>query len=364
MTHGELFAGISGFGVGFERAGIKARWHVEIDPFCRSVLRHHYPDSALFADVCEVGSHNLSSVDVISFGSPCQDLSMAGRRAGLAGERSGLFYEAIRIVAECEPTFAVWENVPGAFSSNAGRDFAAVLGAFRDIGARDIAWRVVDAQYAGVAQRRRRVFVVADFGGERAAQILFEPECRSGDSPPSRGEGARAASALTRGANTAGRRQEDGDNIVPEVSLCLKAQSNDKQDPTHQTYVAVSTNQRGEGRLREVHGSLAASRSAKQFDGVMAFGYQGRDDLGHALRSEPSRADKPSSSTYVAHSGVRRLTPTECERLQGFPDGWTAVDGAADSPRYRALGNAVCVNVAAWLGKRIMAAHRDARTDG
>ena len=163
LTHGELFAGISGFGQGFARVGIKTVWHVEIDDKCRVILGHHYPDTLLLDDVKECGKHNLPPVDVISFGTPCQDLSVAGKRKGLKGERSGLFFEGIRIVDELQPAFAVWENVPGAFSSNSGRDFASVLAAFRECGARDIAWRVLDAQYFGVAQRRRRVFVVADF---------------------------------------------------------------------------------------------------------------------------------------------------------------------------------------------------------
>src|SRR5690606_1758225 len=120
---------------------------------------------------------------VITFGSPCQDLSVAGKRAGLDGERSSMFFEALRVFREMReatnggsPALVVWENVPGAFSSNGGRDFAYVLAGLAELGAVDIAWRVLDAQYFGVAQRRRRVFVIADFGGERAAEILFERE--------------------------------------------------------------------------------------------------------------------------------------------------------------------------------------------
>ena len=176
LTHGELFAGISGFGLGAQQADIKTLWAVEIDVACRKVLKRHYPNIIILEDVMKCGAHNLPPVDIISFGSPCQDMSVAGKRTGLKGARSNLFYEAIRICYELKPTFAVWENVPGALSSNAGRDFASVLASFRDIGARDIAWTVLDAQYFGVAQRRRRVFLVADFRAERAAQILFESE--------------------------------------------------------------------------------------------------------------------------------------------------------------------------------------------
>jgi len=205
LTHGELFAGISGFGLGFARAGIKTLWHVEIDKNCQKVLRHHYPGALLLDDVTECGAHNLPSVDVISFGTPCQDLSIAGKREGLKGERSGLFFEGIRIVDELKPTFAVWENVPGAFSSNAGRDFAAVLSAFRECGACDIAWRVLDAQYFGVAQRRRRVFIVADFRGERTGEILFEPSRCAWNPAESRKTGQGVARTVAPSLAASGR---------------------------------------------------------------------------------------------------------------------------------------------------------------
>jgi len=185
LTHGGLFFGIGTFSMGFQEAGIRMVWAVENDPKCQSVTRRHWPGIPIHDDVKTVGAHNLQPVDIISFGSPCQDLSIAGKRKGLAGERSGLFHEAIRIVDELKPTVAMWENVCGALSSHAGRDFAAVLAAFRELGARDIAWRVLDSQYRRVAQRRRRIILVADFGGERAGEILFEPD-RVSWHPPTR----------------------------------------------------------------------------------------------------------------------------------------------------------------------------------
>lgn len=190
-TIGSLFAGIGGFDLGFERAGFKTTWACEIDQKAQAVLRLRFPDAKLHDDVCQIGAHNLKPVDVVTFGSPCQDLSVAGKRAGLAGERSGLFHEAVRIIRELrerhgKPDFAIWENVPGAFSSNQGRDFAAVLQALADIGATDLAWRVVDSRFFGVAQRRRRVFLVADFGGERAEQVLALAQGVRGYSPQGR----------------------------------------------------------------------------------------------------------------------------------------------------------------------------------
>jgi len=190
-TIGSLFAGIGGFDLGFERAGFKTSWAVEIDQKAQAVLRLRFPDAELHDDVTQVGANCLGPVDVVTFGSPCQDLSVAGKRAGLAGGRSGLFHESARIIRELrakygKPDFAVWENVPGAFSSNGGRDFAVVIQTMVDLGARDVAWRVLDSRFFGVAQRRRRVFLVADFGGERAEQVLALSEGVRGYSPKSR----------------------------------------------------------------------------------------------------------------------------------------------------------------------------------
>ena len=200
-TIGSLFAGIGGFDLGFERAGFTTTWACEIDPKAQSVLRLRFPNAKLHDDVCAVGAHNLEPVDVVTFGSPCQDLSVAGKRAGLAGDRSGLFHEAVRVIRELrnahgKPDFAIWENVPGAFSSNGGRDFAAVIDALVNIGARDVAWRVLDSRFFGVAQRRRRVFLVADFGGERAEQVLALTEGVRGYSP----KGRQAREGAPRGA--------------------------------------------------------------------------------------------------------------------------------------------------------------------
>ena len=176
MTHGSIFTGIGGFELGFEEAGFKSVWQCEKDKHCLKLLERRFPDTIRFDNVMTMRGEDAEQVDVITFGSPCQDLSLAGQRKGMAGERSGLFFEAIRVIGERRPSFAVWENVPGALSSNNGRDFYEVLNAFRGVGAIDVCWRILDAQHWGVAQRRRRLFIVADFRGERAGEILFESE--------------------------------------------------------------------------------------------------------------------------------------------------------------------------------------------
>ncbi len=207
LTFVSLFAGIGGFDLGFERAGMKAIAQVECDMNCRTILGLHWPDVELHDDVREYIPSPVP--DVLCGGFPCQDLSVAGKRAGLAGERSGLFHEFARILAEVTPEWFVLENVPGLLSSNGGRDMGTVLGTLGQLGY-GYAWRVLDAQYDGLAQRRKRVFIIGCAGGDarRAAEVLFEPESLRGDPPPSREAGARTAEAVAqrvdRGVNSEG----------------------------------------------------------------------------------------------------------------------------------------------------------------
>lgn len=203
LTLGSLFDGIGGFPLAAQRCGIKTLWASEIEPACIEITKRHFPKMEHLGDITQIDGGKIPPVDIISFGSPCQDLSSAGKQKGLSGERSGLFLDAIRIIYEMRratngryPTFVVWENVSGAFSSNKGKDFRIVLekitnadipmpvsgkwataGMVRGCrGGANAAWRLLDSQYWGVPQRRKRIFLVGDFRAERAPQILFELE--------------------------------------------------------------------------------------------------------------------------------------------------------------------------------------------
>jgi DNA (cytosine-5)-methyltransferase 1 len=220
ITLGSLFDGIGGFPLSASRHGIETLWASEIEPFPIRVTKERLPNMKHLGDITKINGAEIEPVDIITFGSPCQDLSVAGKRVGLAGERSGLFMEAVRIIKEMRntydganepirPRFAVWENVLGAFSSNKGEDFRAVLEEIAKIADEtviipkppknkwyysgtimgngySIAWRVLDAQYWGVPQRRRRIFLVADFGGQSAPEILFKREGNKRDIKESR----------------------------------------------------------------------------------------------------------------------------------------------------------------------------------
>lgn len=219
LTLGSLFDGIGGFPFAGEIAGIKPVWAAEVEPMCTAVTKYRFPDMLHFGDVSKLNGADLPPVDIITFGSPCQDLSVAGQRKGLKhkkngdGEttRSGLFYDAVRIIYEMReatngryPTFIVWENVPGAFTSHSGRDFRAVL---EEITQTDIpmpgskrwanagvvrserihaAWRVLDGQYWGVPQRRKRIFLVGSFGTDCAEKISFNRDSVRGYLTPCR----------------------------------------------------------------------------------------------------------------------------------------------------------------------------------
>ena len=426
LTHVDLFAGVGGFALGFERAGIQTLAHVERDEKCQGVLRRHWPGHILIEDVREAGAGNLPAADIITFGSPCQDLSMAGKRKGLSGERSGLFFEAARIIRELGPRYAVWENVPGALSSHNGRDFQSVLtellgtdvpmprsgrwataGMVRT-GQKEIAWRVLDAQYFGVAQRRRRIFLVFCPRGDSASQVLFEregvrwdpparPKARQGYSPVA-GTLAASGGGMERPAGncneldicvpiagtvsakwakgTGGPAGDECYNLVAYPINTMAATRPESAEQNRQTFgigadgdpmftlqeahsraVAYVANwQSGGGKMDD---EVAASlRAEAEFNYQFAWYVQGGQAMGiDGDASAKLRAQDHGRPPLV---GVRRLTPTECERLQGFPDGWTAftADGKpqSDSTRYKQMGNAVCVAVAEWLGRRIVEA--------
>jgi len=424
LTFGDLFSGIGGGVLGLQRAGMVCRWAVEIDPACRQVLAGQFPGLPLHEDVRDVGVHNLAPVDVIFFGSPCQGLSLAGKQKGFADARSGLFFEAIRVINELRPALGVWENVPGALSSNAGRDFHEALMALADSGARDLGWAVLNAQYFGVAQRRRRVFTVADFRAERAGEILFDPEgvrwhpaaCReAGPITPAltaRGAGVSrtgnerteveflVCGALTTGVcrpddnkaqaghvvvcntegiagtmcakwakGTGGPSGDEFQNLV--VTHALTARHDSSEDGTGRGLPLVfqprfARNGRGEPDSIVPCLTAQAGESGKGDAAPVLLAFSGKDDgrdvdeLAPTLRAmnhDEGHANGGGQVAIAEADGVgfivRRLTPLECERLQGFPDGWT--EGQSDAKRYHQLGNAVCVNVMEWIGQRIVA---------
>lgn len=296
LTVASFFAGIGGFDLGFEKAGLRVVWQSEIDEFCRTILRQRWPNVELAGDIREVTPGSIPEADVWTGGFPCQDVSLArmGPRKGLRGAKSGLFFEFADLIERRTPRVVVIENVPGLRSSHGGRDFETVIRTLAEIGY-GVGWRVLNSRYFGVPQSRQRVFIVGVYRDPGAAgRILFESECGERDNPTRRQDGTRAPSPF-------------------------KAVLGDP-----------------------LKGPLVKG-------------------IAHCVYAESARHTGTDwSRNYVSYPDgrVRRLVPVEVERLQGFPDGWTLPDGAnqdvkLDSARYRAVGNAVTVNVAEWLGNRI-----------
>ena len=231
LTVGSLFSGIGGFDLGFERAGWRVIWQVENNPFRQKILKRHWPDVELRNDI-RTNTDGLERPDLICGGFPCQDLSVAGNRRGLLGERSALWYEYLRMVRTLRPTWVVIENVPGLLSSHKGKDFEIIVNGLAQCGY-GVAWRVLDSQYFGVAQRRRRVYIVGHLGAECPLEILFEPESGEGPTPAGRAAGAQIASTLGGGAPFRGWRVDfdrSGAFIPVARTLHVRGNKNDTPD--------------------------------------------------------------------------------------------------------------------------------------
>lgn len=337
-----LFSGIGGFDHGFERAGMEVVSMCEIDRHAQSVLHRHFPNATLHTDVREV-HYERNAIDLICGGFPCQDLSVAGKRRGLDGERSGLWFEFARIIDEVEPKWVVIENVPGLFSSAGGRDFAVIIQwlAQRGYGVR---WRVLDSQGFGLAQRRKRVFIVGSFGTPHGCTLLLEPESVQRHPTSSGKEGQGDTGAVAKCITAGGQRYDwETETMIP-----FEIQGNivDRQRGGANG-VGIS-----QSNISYTLTSMDRHAVAHQVLWESSHGYDPARVSSNQDITPTLSAKMGTGGNNVPLIGVRRLTPTECERLQGFPVNWTA--GQADSHRYKQLGNAVSVPVAQWIGERIM----------
>ena len=376
ITMGSLFSGSGGFELAGSIFGIRPIWASEIEPFPILVTTKNFPEMKHLGDINKLNGADLEPVTIIAGGSPCQDMSIAGKREGLDGSRSNLFREQIRIIKEMResdraagrtgtqirPRYMVWENVPGAFSSNKGKDFQAVLQEIVSITDEEsnvplppkgkwqtagcimgdhftIAWRVLDAQYWGVPQRRKRIYLVADFGGNTAPKILFEREGLSGNFTESREAWQRTAGDIKTGTHKTGTDDVECYDISDRRRVADKSATLS----THNTQTLFdpipiadkATRYKGGGDTRNNDGSAnglgigepgapANTLTAADRHGVACFAQQA---IGEYEESEKAsclkrRDYKDSTDLILWEYIIRRLTPLECCRLQGFPDNW------------------------------------------
>ena len=419
-----MCSGIEAATVAWHPLGWEAAGFAEIEAFPAAVLAHHYPAVRNYGDMTKHKEWDLGAIDLLVGGTPCQSFSVAGLRKGLDDPRGNLMLTYLAIADQHRPRWLVWENVPGVLSSNGGKDFGTFLGALAELGY-GFAYRVLDAQYFGVAQRRRRVFVVGYLGDWRpAAAVLFEPESLRGDTAPSREAGQTVAGTFKARANSGGwnsdvdlaagnymqpvaaRMVAFGEYVDDGTASAMKARDykdatdlvaqpipinsmNAMRSPHADASTGCGVGDEGEAMFTLTKGNHHAVAQP------MAFAQNTRDEVRWvngdgqivgALAAEagmkqtsyvaqqiaptltasndPSRSPQSTEITnqvaavHAASMAVRRLTPVECERLQGFPDNytnipWRKADQSPDGPRYKALGNSMAVPVMHWIGRRI-----------
>lgn len=436
MIYGSVCSGIEAATVAWHPLGWKPAFFSEIEPAPRAVLSHHYPEVPLHGDFTTIGADDYGPIDILVGGTPCQSFSIAGLRGGLDDDRGNLALEFLRLAERKSPKWLVWENVPGVLSSNGGRDFGSILGGLVELGY-GFAYRVLDAQFFGVAQRRRRVFVVGCLGDWRgAAAVLFERHSLSGHPAPRRETGEVAPTIPSRSTAGGGlgtdfdcdcdviqwpadvaptlnaafgskHGLEDqhirGGQECSSVAQCLTTGTGQRYDPETETLIPmrgggfdVAHSLRGEGFDASEDGTgrgtplVAVPFDTTQITSAANFSNPQPGDPCHPLAAgahapavafsimpmnsgkdykaretdiaQPIMAGGPvggnQGGDYVRQaSAVRRLTPRECERLQGFPDDYSLVPYRgrmmADGPRYKALGNSMAVPVMHWIGQRI-----------
>jgi DNA (cytosine-5)-methyltransferase 1 len=465
LVYGSVCSGIEAASVAWHPLGWRAAFLSEIEPFPRAALAHHYPDVPLHGDFTTIEAGQYEPIDLLVGGTPCQSFSVAGLRGGLADDRGNLALQFLRLADRLRPRWVVWENVPGVLSSNDGRDFGSILGGLAELGY-GWAYRVLDAQFFGIPQRRRRVFVVGCLGDwRRAVAVLFERHSLSGHPAPRR-EAGQAAPTIPSRSTAGGGLGTDFDcdgGYQPSVAGALGTEvpgSRQRADASDNLLVARVLHVSGDQANSEVNMDLAGTLNCTEVHGVV-YGWNGDEtpkwgrEVSPTLRAEqggeglgvaipfdttqitsdknysrpraggtchprPAGAHPPAiaftckdhgadagdvaptlrgmghdashpngggqlavafnwqsggdcrqnptverTDTLGAHQtppvfggmAVRRLTPRECERLQGFPDDYTLIPyrgkPAADGPRYKALGNSMAVPVMAWIGRRI-----------
>jgi DNA (cytosine-5)-methyltransferase 1 len=401
MKYLSLCSGIEAATVAWHPLGWEAVAYSEIERFPSEVLAHHYPNTPNLGDMTKFKEWtNVSNVDLLVGGTPCQSFSVAGLRKGLDDPRGNLMLTNLAIAKQYRPNWLVWENVPGVLSSNGGRDFGSFLGGLAECGY-GFAYRVLDAQFFGVAQRRRRVFVVGYLGDWRAAAaVLFERHSLQGHPAPSRekrqgvaasaGAGASSSSAITARMVAFGEYSDDGtasamkardykdatdlvaigafgkdvsDTVTSKFSKGAELLQQGAQNGGNCVLQPVYEMHGQDSRVREL-GETCTTVTSKWGTGGGNVPVALQPTIIHGTQ-DPCVSDiafaqgrnNGGENVMVQAMAVRRLTPTECERLQGFPDSYTDIKSKGkptpDGPRYKALGNSMAVPVMAWIGQRI-----------
>lgn len=363
MRYIDLFSGIGGFALGLRQAGIEfeEHWFSEIDKNAINIYKKHFPNAKELGDVRAIRDFFGIKADIITFGFPCQDLSVAGKRRGLAGDRSGLFFEAMRIIRELKPQYFIFENVKGLLTNNGGADYVRCLREIADIGLYECEWQLVNTSWV-LPQNRERVYFVGRLGGQSGAKIF--PLFSGGEKAD--GLQGQYTNTITSEGYTKNRQASyviEGQQFQ-KVRQINRTEKNHQQDRVYSPEgICPALNTVGGGNLEPkiVCPVLTPDRIVKRQNGRRmkengepSFTLTAQDKhgvlTGHIFKDY-------ETGEYFYDPLIRKLTPLECERLQGFPDGWTeyGADGRkmSDSARYKALGNAVTVNFPRMIGEKL-----------
>ncbi|MAH46976.1 DNA (cytosine-5-)-methyltransferase [Candidatus Pacearchaeota archaeon] len=361
----DLFSGIGGFHKGFEQAGFEFEWvgHSDIDKYANAVYQYNFPKAKELGSVKSIRSERLPQIDIITFGSPCQDFSIAGKRLGMGGSRSSLIGEAIRLISECRPRFFIWENVKGTFSSNDGEDFWAIIKAFTDIGGYRLEWQLCNTKWF-LPQNRERIYLVGHLGGGSGSKIFPIGESNK-QINELQGQFTNTLTARYEGQGN-GSYIIEGEQYEQRGIICLnkpKYAENGGYEMGNRVYsykgLMPTLQSQGCNDIKVKLDDKSVSKSGIQVirkgkSGKVKQGYSqtgtilGDKGIMTTLDSSANRLIQTNTTTGM----IRRLTPKECERLQGFPDNWTN-NGQSDTQRYKQLGNAVSVPVVQAVAEKI-----------
>ena len=378
------FTGVGGMDMGLENAGMECVAQIEWDKHCQNVLQHHWPEIPKWHDITTVNGADLPDAEVFAFGSPCQDLSVAGKRAGIEGARSSMFFEALRIIKEKQNATGtirsiIWENVAGALSSNRGKDFGTILDALAELGIVEIEWAILDARWFGIPQRRRRVFLVAQFhpatSGSSRGEILPVRAGKPRDF--TKGRKKRQADPRTTLDSIDDGCESNDDAVISNVSSKWAKGTGGQNGDECYNLVPVAYQPTGFADYSEGIGTLRTSERRAGashlviaqpivFENSFRDGIRlGEQSVTQTLSAKMGTGGLNTPMVGQAHQekyAVRRLTPLECERLQGWNDNHTAVgaDGKtiSDTQRFKMIGNGVASPVAEWIGKCVIEADK------